>query len=172
MFFPVQDPNFSSSGWPEIWPQTPQLMHYTESPINPLPVSPVQLINQKRRYQTFLQVIFKQAGTSNTHLQTHTRKRPFPPLARLSPKSFGCRPISSLLFCWNSSSRVMAAKPLPTVPVILDTIPAAPPEGTGQRAKSLCFHSLRAHHTGTSSQQFPFIFSLDMMNSHRALIYT
>lgn len=41
----------------------------------------------------------------------------------------------------------MAAKPLPTVPVILDTTPAAPPEGTGHKAKVMRFHSLRADNT-------------------------
>lgn len=56
-----------------------------------------------------------------------TRRKPFPPLAKLSPKSLGCRPISSLLFCWYSLSNVIAAKPFPTEPVIRDTTPAAPP---------------------------------------------
>lgn len=58
-----------------------------------------------------------------------TFRSPFPPLARLSAKSFGGRFISSRRFCWYSLSMVMAAKPLPTEPVILETIPAAPPTG-------------------------------------------
>ena len=58
-----------------------------------------------------------------------TLMKPLPPLARLSPKSLGGLFISSLLFCWYSLSMVMAARPFPTEPVILDTMPAAPPSG-------------------------------------------
>lgn len=60
-------------------------------------------------------------------LSLRTFSSPFPPLARLSPKSLGGRFISSRRFCWYSLSIVMAARPLPTDPVILETMPAAPP---------------------------------------------
>lgn len=104
-------------------------------------------------------------SVSHTQLPIHTRNKPFPPLARLSPKSFGCRPISSLRFCWNSLSIVIAAKPFPTEPVILDTTPAAPPDGTGQKAKV----TLTVDNTweATSSQLFPFIWSFASVNLHR-----
>lgn len=68
-----------------------------------------------------------------------TRRKPFPPLARLSPKSLGCRHISSLLFCWYSLSNVIAAKPFPTEPVIRDTTPAAPPIRRPREVKSYGF---------------------------------
>lgn len=68
-------------------------------------------------------------GASKEH---PTLRKPFPPLARLSPKSFGWRPISSRLFCWNSLSMVMAARPFPTEPVMRDTTPAAPPASQGE----------------------------------------
>ena len=54
--------------------------------------------------------------------------RPFPPRARLSPKF--CLPrflIPSRRFVWNFSSKVSEARPLPSAPVILETVPAAPP---------------------------------------------
>lgn len=66
---------------------------------------------------------------SRKRFKYRTLNKPFPPLARLSPKSLGWRPISSLLFCWYSLSMVMAASPFPTEPVIRDTTPAAPPVG-------------------------------------------
>lgn len=53
--------------------------------------------------------------------------RPFPPLANPSPMLAGFLFSPSLLFFWYSSSNVSAASPLPIVPVIRETAPAAPP---------------------------------------------
>lgn len=52
---------------------------------------------------------------------------PFPPLANPSPMLAGFLFSPSLLFFWYSSSNVSAASPLPIVPVIRETAPAAPP---------------------------------------------
>lgn len=57
---------------------------------------------------------------------------PFPPRANPSPTLAGRLFRASRRFFWYSSSRVSAAIPLPRVPVIRDTAPAAPP---GERNK-------------------------------------
>lgn len=57
-----------------------------------------------------------------------TDTSPFPPLASPSLRPLGCLFIVSRLFCWYSSSIVMAATPLAMAPVIREAAPAIPPE--------------------------------------------
>lgn len=52
---------------------------------------------------------------------------PLTPRARPSPAVAGSLLNFSRRFCWYSESMVIAASPLPRVPVIRDTAPAAPP---------------------------------------------
>jgi len=41
----------------------------------------------------------------------------------------------------------MAAKPFPTEPVILDTTPAAPPNGTDQKGKAIFLSQFKSRKT-------------------------
>lgn len=56
-----------------------------------------------------------------------TETNPFPPLASPSFRPVGCLFMASRLFCWYSSSMVIAATPFAMVPVILEAAPAIPP---------------------------------------------
>lgn len=56
-----------------------------------------------------------------------TDTSPFPPLVSPSFRPLGCLFIVSRLFCWYSSSIVMAATPFAMAPVILEAAPAIPP---------------------------------------------
>lgn len=62
------------------------------------------------------------------HDSTRTDTSPFPPLASPSLRPLGCLFIASRLFCWYSSSIVMAATPFAMAPVIREAAPAIPPE--------------------------------------------
>lgn len=57
-----------------------------------------------------------------------TDTSPFPPRVSPSLRPLGCLFMASRLFCWYSSSIVMAATPLAIAPVIRDAAPARPPE--------------------------------------------
>ena len=67
-------------------------------------------------------------GYQSTLTLALTSSSPFPPLVSPSLTLTGFFPIACLLSCWYLSSIVSAAIPLPSVPVIRETAPAAPPE--------------------------------------------
>lgn len=71
--------------------------------------------------------LYSSRTSSVTRLRTDTS--PFPPRVSPSFRPLGCLFMASLLFCWYSSSMVMAATPFAMAPVILEAAPARPPGG-------------------------------------------
>lgn len=86
-----------------------------------------------------------------TRVRTDTS--PFPPRVSPSLKLLGCLFMASLLFCWYSSSMVMAATPFAMAPVILEAAPARPPGGRRLRTCQYptCDAAAIVHHKGAKS---------------------
>lgn len=79
--------------------------------------------------RVYLPHIHPESTRTSGVTRVRTDTSPFPPRASPSFRPLGCLFMASLLFCWYSSSMVMAATPFAMAPVILEAAPARPPGG-------------------------------------------
>lgn len=99
-------------------------------------------------------MLHKYISCSFIQVSTPTETNPFPPLASPSLRPLGCLFIVSLLFCWYSSSIVMAATPFATAPVIREAAPAIPPERQTSVWRFFSSHFIFSKHKKKNSTCF------------------